>query len=148
MKPRNALVARLGLSALLSSGLLLTPALAWADDGGTDAADDAPIDAPSTGAAGTSGAAGTGGAAGVSGDGGIKTDGSVLTDGGSDGPRPDGGAAGTSGAAGTAVVIPEDDAGCSTVGGSNDTPTGLFALFGAGAAFFGVGYWRRRRAGR
>jgi pilus assembly protein FimV len=145
MNSRNALVARLGLSALLSSGLLLTPTLAWsADDGGADAADDAPADvAPSTGAAGTSGAAGTGGAAGVSGDGGVKLDGSVVTDGGSDGPRPDGGA-GTSGAAGTAVVIPEDDAGCSTAGRSNDSPTGLFAFLGAGAAVLGLGYWRRR----
>lgn len=146
MKSRNALIARLGLSALLSSGLLLTPALAWAaDDGGADAADDVAADvAPSTGTAGTSG----GGAGGVGGDGGAKPDGSVVADGGSDGPRPDGGGAGTSGAAGTAVVIPEDDAGCSTVGGANDTPTGVFAFLGAAAAVFGVGYWRRRRVGR
>jgi hypothetical protein len=167
MKSRNGIVVRLGLSALLTSGLLFAPGVAWGDDGGVDASDDGAVvadasldlsvDSGSSSDAGGS-TAGTGGsnadAASPSDGGGAgQADAGAHVDGGAGGATgsdggSDAGAKAGSGGPDAGAPIPEDDAGCSTAGTPPGSMNGLLALLGAGLALVGAAAARRRRARR
>jgi hypothetical protein len=163
MKSRNGIVVRLGLSALLTSGLLFAPAVAWGDDGGVDASDDVavvadagldlPVDSGSSSDAGgsTAGAGGSNADAASPSDGGGagQGDAGAHLDGGAGGATgSDGGAKAGTGGADAGAPIPEDDAGCSTAGAPSTSGHGLLALLAAALALFGAAAVRRRRSRR